>query len=158
MLVPTKKFMELAIAEAKRGRRAGDYGIGAVLVKGNTVIARASSRSKRDESSLAHAETLVLLRGNKILKNRHLTGCVLYTTHEPCPMCSGAIVFARLKGVVYGARQGDMKRFRERHANRRFLWRTIDIPCRYIFRKSTEPIEVVSDFIRSDCIALFHND
>jgi len=157
MITPKKKFMELAIKEAQLAQRQGDYAVGAVLVKSGKVIAKCSNRSKRDESPIAHAETLAIIKGSKILKSRHLKDCILYATHEPCPMCASVIVWAQLKGVVYGARYQDMKEYEKRHANHNYLWRTIHIPCREIFRKSTEKIERVKDFMRTDCIKLFHN-
>lgn len=149
--------MQLAINEAEKARQRGDYGVGAVLVKGNKILAICSNRSKRDESPIAHAETLAIMKASKILKSRHLEDCILYATHEPCPMCASVIVWARLKGVVYGARYQDMKDYRKKHANHSYLWRTIHIPCREIFRKSTEKIEWVQDFMREECIKLFHN-
>lgn len=149
--------MELAIKEAQLAQRQGDYAVGAVLVKGSKIIAKCSNRSKRDESPIAHAETLAIIQGGKIIKSRHLKDCILYATHEPCPMCASIIVWARLKGVVYGARYQDMKEYRKRHANHKYLWRTIHIPCREIFGKSTEKIEWVKDFMRADCVKLFHN-
>jgi len=157
MIAPKKKLMQLAIQEAKLARRQGDYAVGAVLVKGNKILAVCSNRSKRDDSPIAHAETLAIMKGSKILKSRHLRDCILYTTHEPCPMCASVIVWAKLKGVVYGARYQDMKRFGEKYANHRYLWRTINIPSREIFSKSTEKVETVKDFMREECIALFHN-
>lgn len=150
--------MDLAIKEAKLARKEGDYAVGAVLIKGNKIVAVCSNRSKRDESPVAHAETLAIIKGSKIFKRRHLTDCILYCTHEPCPMCSAVIVFARLKGVVYGARYQDMKKYREKKANDHYLWRTIDVPSKEIFDKSTEKIEVVKDYMRGECIKLFHND
>lgn len=149
--------MELAIKEADAARRQGDYAVGAVLVKGNKILAICSNRSKRDESPIAHAETLAIMKGSKIFKSRHLNGCILYATHEPCPMCASIIVWARLKGVVYGARYQDMKKYQKKHANHNYLWRTIHIPCREIFRKSTEKIEWVEDFMRKECVKLFHS-
>lgn len=157
MIKPKKKFMQLAIQEAKSAQRQGDYAVGAVLVKGNKVLAKCSNRSKRDESPIAHAETLAIIKGSKMLKSRHLKGCILYATHELCPMCASVVVWARLKGVVYGTRYQDMKRFREKHTNRHYLWRTIDIPSREIFVKSTEKIETIKDFMRKECIDLFHD-
>lgn len=150
--------MELAIKEAKLARREGDYAVGAVLVKGDAVIAKCANRSKRDQSPIAHAEVLAIMEGSNILKNRHLENCILYTTHEPCPMCASVIVWARLKGAVYGARYEDMKKYREKYANHHYLWRTIDIPSRKIFAKSTEKIEVIRNFMRKECIELFHNE
>lgn len=149
--------MWLAIKEAQKAHKRGDYAIGAVLVKGSKVLAICSSRSKRDESPIAHAESLAILKGSKILKSRHLKSCILYTTHEPCPMCASLIVWARLKAVVYGARYQDMKKYSEANSNHHYLWRTIDIPSSRIFARSTEKIESIKDFMREECIELFHN-
>lgn len=149
--------MQLAIHEAEKARRSGDYAVGAVLVKGGRVLARASNRSKRDQNPIAHAETLAILAVTKNFKRRHLPGVILYSTHEPCPMCAAVIVFARLRGVIYGARFADMKKYRLQRGNHSWLWRTIDIAAGEVFRKSTEQIEVVSDFLRKECTQLFHN-
>jgi tRNA(adenine34) deaminase len=157
MIEPKKKFMELAIREAEIARKKGDYAVGAVLVNGNKIMAVASNRSKRDESPIAHAETLAILKASKMRKNRHLKDCTLYTTHEPCPMCASVVVWARLKGVVYGARCQDMREYQKKHANHEYLWRTIRIPCHEVFRKSTEKVELVKDFMRKECKELFHN-
>ena len=158
MIRPKKKFMELAIKEAQIARRQGDYAVGAVLVKGNKILAVYSNRSKRDESPIAHAETLAIIQGCKKLKTRHLKECVLYCTHEPCPMCASVIVWARLKGVICGARYQDMKNYRKNFGKTNDLWRTINIPCQYIFNKSTTKIEIISDFMRKDCCRLFHSE
>jgi tRNA(Arg) A34 adenosine deaminase TadA len=158
IITPNKKFMELAIEEAQLARCQGDYAIGAVLVKNGEVVAKCSNRSKRDESPIAHAETLVIMKASEILQKRHLVDCVLYCTHEPCPMCASVIVWAKLKGIVYGARCQDMKKYCEKNANHNYLWRTIDIPSREIFRKSTEKIETIGGFMRKECTELFHNE
>jgi tRNA(adenine34) deaminase len=157
MIKPNKIFMLEAIRQAKIAHKEGDYAVGAVLVKGNRIVSTGSNRSKRDESPIAHAETLAIIKASKIYKKRHLTDCVLYCTHEPCPMCSSVIVWARLKGIVYGARYEDMKKYRIKYSNKKYLWRTIDISCKEIIDKSTEKVEIVKDFLRKECIELFHN-
>ena len=154
---PQRKFMERAIRKAQAAARAGDYAIGAVLVWENEIISVSASRSKRDENPIAHAETLAIIKASKKLKTRHLINCVLYTTHEPCPMCAAVAVWARLKGVVYGSRQNDMKKYRLTNGNQHYRWRTIDIPCKQIFAKSTEKIQLIEDFMRTECMQLFHN-
>ncbi len=148
--------MQLAIRQAKIGQRNGDYAIGALIIKGDKVITAHNSRSKRDESPIAHAEVLAILRASEILGKRHLANCVLYSTHEPCPMCAFAAVFAKLKGIVYGARIEDMKRHREKNGNGNYLWRTIEISCKEVIEKSTENILLVKDFMREECLKLFH--
>lgn len=158
MFTPKKKFMKLAIREARLAKDKGDYAVGAVLVKDDKVIVKCNNRSKRDESPIAHAETLAIIKACKILQKRHLKSCVLYCTHEPCTMCASVIVWARLKGVIYGARYQDMKKYRKSNSNSHYLWRTIDIPSEKILRKSTEKIKIVKDFMRKECIELFHNE
>ena len=149
--------MREAIRQAELAKRAGDYAVGAVIIRGDKVISMASNRSKRDESPIAHAETLAILKASKIFGKRHLPNCVLYTTHEPCPMCAAVAVWARLKGVVYGARVEDMASYRVKNLHqKKYLWRTIDISCKELFKKSTEKVEVVGDFMRRECIKLFH--
>lgn len=150
--------MDKAITYAIRAQRNGDYAIGAIIVKGGTIIAASENRSKQDQNPMAHAEALAIIRATKNLKNRHLTDCVLYTTHEPCPMCASLCVFARIKAIVYGARINDMSDYRSKNANGKYLWRTIDISCRKVIQKSGEPIEIVGDFMRNECVQLFHND
>jgi tRNA(Arg) A34 adenosine deaminase TadA len=157
MIKPRKKFMDVAIREAKAARKRGDYAVGAVLTQDGKILAVASNRSKRDESPIAHAETLAILKGAKKMKHRHLPECVLYTTHEPCPMCASVIVWAKLKGVVYGARISDMDKYRQRNGNQNYLWRTIKIPFREVVDKSDEKIEIIPDFMRKDCVNLFHS-
>ena len=149
--------MTVAIRQAKIAQKKGDYAVGTVLVRGNKIITLSNNHSKRNESPIAHAETLAIIKACKIFKKRHLPQCVLYSTHEPCPMCSAVIVWAKLKGVVYGARYTDMKDYRKRFANRKYLWRTIDISCREVIGKSTEKVEIVKDFMRKRCKELFHN-
>lgn len=157
MIEPRKEFMLEAIRQAKIAQNEGDYAVGAVLVKDNKIITACTNRSKRDESPIAHAELLAIIEASKIFHTRHLTDCILYATNEPCPMCSSVIVWARLKGVVYGARIEDMKKYRDVYSNEHYLWRTINIPCEEIINKSVEKIEIVKDFLRDECVKLFHN-
>ncbi len=157
MLKPQKKFMERAIREAKAAKRMGDYAIGAVMARGNRIISSASNRSIRDENPIGHAETLAILQASKVLKRRHMSDCVLYTTHEPCPMCSSAAVWAKLNGIVYGSRVSDMNDHGKNHGNQRYSWRTIKISSKEIVKKSPGKIEIVKDFMRDECKKLFHS-
>ena len=108
---PKKKFMQLAIAEAKRARDRGDYPIGVVITRvtdgREVVIASAGNRVKTSGSSIKHVE-LETLKYVSSGYGRYLTEFVLYTTHEPCAMCAGACVWARIGAVVYGVSQEDM--------------------------------------------------
>ena len=152
-----KEYMLEAIRQAKIAKKEGDYAIGAVLVKEGKIIASRGNRSLRDESPIAHAEILVIIKGCEQFKSRHLSDCILYTTHEPCSMCTSVAIWAKLQGIVYGARIEDMENYRQRNGNDKFLWRTIAISCADLISKSTEKIEIIKDFMREECVKLFHN-
>jgi tRNA(adenine34) deaminase len=97
------RWMERAIALASQAGAAGDVPVGAVIVGADgTAIAEAENRRERDFDPTAHAEVLALRAAGMALQNWHLNQCTLYVTLEPCPMCAGAIVLARLGRLVYG--------------------------------------------------------
>jgi tRNA(adenine34) deaminase len=96
-------FMRLALDEAQRGLEAGEVPVGAVVVRDGAVLGRAHNAPIALADPTAHAEVLALREAGRKLGNYRLTGAVLYVTVEPCPMCCGAAVHARLARVVYGA-------------------------------------------------------
>ena len=96
-------FMVIAMEEARKAYRLGEIPIGAILVKDNTIVSRHHNRRELDHDATAHAEVLVIREACDILKRWRLTGCTLYVTIEPCPMCAGAIINSRIDRVVYGA-------------------------------------------------------
>lgn len=97
-------FMRRALVEAQRAFAEDEVPIGAVVVQDRQVIARAHNRPAHLTDPTAHAEILALRRAARKLGNYRLTGCTLYVTIEPCAMCAGAIVQARLRRLVFGAR------------------------------------------------------
>jgi tRNA(adenine34) deaminase len=96
-------FMKVALAEAAKAAARGEVPVGAVLVKDGRVIARGSNRPIGAHDPTAHAEIVALRRAAKRLGNYRLTGVDLYVTVEPCAMCLGAAVQARLRRIVFGA-------------------------------------------------------
>ena len=98
-----EKFMRLALREARRAAKEHEVPVGAVVVRDGRVIARAHNRPVRTHDPTAHAEILALRRAARRLGNYRLNGCSLYVTIEPCAMCAGAMVHARLRRVVFGA-------------------------------------------------------
>jgi tRNA(adenine34) deaminase len=96
------KFMQEALAEARAAADAGEVSIGAVLVHEGKPIARAGNRTIRDCDPTAHAEILVLREAARALANYRLIGSLLYVTVEPCSMCAGAMIQARVSRLVYG--------------------------------------------------------
>src|ERR687885_2980793 len=99
-----RHWMSCAIALAQSADDAGEVPVGAVVVGAhNNLIAAAENRRERDKDPTAHAEILALRAAGQALQTWHLNNCTLYVTLEPCPMCAGAIVLARLGLLVYGA-------------------------------------------------------
>jgi tRNA(adenine34) deaminase len=96
-------FMQLALEEARISADAGEVPIGAVLIHGGKVLARAGNRTIRDNDPTAHAGVVVIRDSARILGNYRLADTALYVTLEPCVMCSGAIVQARIPRLVYAA-------------------------------------------------------
>jgi tRNA(adenine34) deaminase len=103
----TQSFMDLALEEARAAEAAGEVPIGCVVVHGGSVIASAGNRTIADRDPTAHAEILAIRDAAHALGSERLTDCDLYVTLEPCAMCAGAISFARIRRLYYGA--GDPK-------------------------------------------------
>jgi tRNA(Arg) A34 adenosine deaminase TadA len=96
-------FMALALAEAAAAAARGEVPVGAVLVEGTSVLARGGNRTLEQNDPTAHAEMLVIRAAAARVGSQRLAGCDLYATLEPCAMCAGAISFARLRRLYYGA-------------------------------------------------------
>jgi len=103
MTDPDIEFMQEALNEARSAAAAGEVPIGAVLVGEGKIIARSGNRTIRDCDPTAHAELIVLREGARVLGNYRLAGTILYVTIEPCSMCAGAMIQARVPRLVYGA-------------------------------------------------------
>ena len=96
-------YMRDALRLAKKALLYGEVPIGCVIVQGDRVIARGYNRRNRDKSTLAHAEITAIRRASRVIGDWRLEDCTLYVTLEPCQMCAGAIVQARIPRVVIGA-------------------------------------------------------
>ncbi|MDD7209517.1 MAG: tRNA adenosine(34) deaminase TadA [Lachnospiraceae bacterium] len=98
-----EKFMKEAIRQAKKAEAIGDVPIGCVIVRGGKIIARGYNKRNKEKTVLAHAELLAMKKACKKLGDWRLEGCTMYITLEPCQMCAGAIVQARVTRVVIGS-------------------------------------------------------
>jgi len=100
-----RQWMNRAIELAQAAGDAGEVPVGAVIVdrNGNSIVAEGENRKERDKDPTAHAEIIAIRAASKALQDWHLDRCTIYVTLEPCPMCAGAIVQARLGLLVYGA-------------------------------------------------------
>ena len=102
--VSEQKFMREALAEAAKAAAAGEVPVGAVLVKDGQIVGRGWNRPVSTSDPTAHAEIVALRDASSALGNYRLPGCELYVTLEPCAMCVGAMVHARLARIVYGTK------------------------------------------------------
>ena len=95
--------MRQALAAAREAARHGDVPVGALVVSGADVLALTANRTLRDQDPTAHAELLALREAARVRRSWRLEDCTLYVTLEPCAMCAGAMVLARLRLLVFGA-------------------------------------------------------
>lgn len=98
-----EKYMKEAVKQAKKAAAIGDVPIGCVIVSDDKIIARAYNQRNKKKTTLAHAELLAIQKASKKIGDWRLEGCTMYITLEPCQMCAGAIVQARIPKVVIGA-------------------------------------------------------
>jgi tRNA(adenine34) deaminase len=98
-----EQFLQLAIAEARQAELSGEVPVGSIVVRDGIILARGHNRVVTDSDPTAHAEIVALRAAGIALKNYRLEGCDLYTTLEPCAMCAGAILHARIRRLIYAA-------------------------------------------------------
>lgn len=103
-MVKEEKFMKEALKEAKKALKIGEVPIGAVIVKNDKIIARGYNKKEVKKDATEHAEIIAIKKASKKLGAWRLNDCDLYVTLEPCAMCAGAIIQARLNNVYYGAK------------------------------------------------------
>ena len=147
---PKKKFMKEAINIAQKDfKKYGEQRIGSVIVKNDKIIAKSGNKILRDVDSSSHAEMAVMRSACKRLKSRDMSHCILYTTNEPCCMCAGAAVWAKLKGIVYGANIKDLeKKMKKQGKNFEFF-----ISCEEILkRQKPRTTFLIKNFMRKECL------
>ena len=103
VLMDYEFFMKEALSEAELARDIDEVPVGAIIVRDGEIIARAHNTRESDKNALCHAEIKAINDACRVLGGWRLVGCTLFVTLEPCPMCAGAIINARVEKVVYGA-------------------------------------------------------
>ena len=101
-------YMRAALELAEEAAEAGEVPVGCVIVRDGQIVGRGRNRREEKRSALSHAETEAIAQANEKLRSWRLDGCELYVTLEPCPMCAGAILNARISKVFFGARDRAM--------------------------------------------------
>jgi tRNA(Arg) A34 adenosine deaminase TadA len=150
---PEKKFMLAAIEQAKKSAKKGEYAIGAVVVRNGKIITKSQQRRFRDKTPSAHAECLAISKACKKRKSIFIEDCILYTTHEPCAVCTGTAAWARMKGIVYGVNIKDMIKNagKKKKSSRSFY-----VSCSNILKnEKPRKMFLVKNFMREECKELF---
>jgi guanine deaminase len=141
-----KKFMMLAIHEARRNLKEASGGpFGACIVKKGKVIAVSRNTVLAQDAS-CHAEVNAIRKASAKLKSHDLSGCVIYSTTEPCPMCLCAIHWARIDAVIFGTGITDAKKIG---------FNEMPISARSMKRIGNSPLKITSGFMLKECRALF---
>ncbi len=140
-------FMAEAIREARKARKKGEVPVGAVLVGNGKILSRGHNGPIGRSDPTAHAEIRAIRRAAKILDNYRLTGCRLYVTLEPCLMCAGAMIQARISEVVFGATDEKNGAILSRVETLAFPWLNHSVSYRHGIREE-ECRQLLQDFFR----------
>jgi guanine deaminase len=143
---PDRKYMEMAVREARKNLRTLDGGpFGAAIVRDGAVLAVARNTVLRNDAT-AHAEVNAIRKACRKVGSFDLSGSVVYSTTEPCPMCFSAVHWARIGTIVYGTGIADA---------RRTGFNELEISDRRLKTLGRSPVVIESGFMRTECLALF---
>jgi len=146
------RFLRMAFDVARKARDGGDHPFGSILVDetGTVLMEQGNGYSAEGCDMTAHAERLLASRASKAYGAEHLRQCTLYSSAEPCAMCSGAIYWSGIGRVVYGQSEKDLKDMTGNHAENP----TLDLPCRTVFAAGQQPVAVVGPLLEQEAAAL----
>ena len=152
---PERNFMLAAIKAAEQAGKSGDYPIGSVIVKNGKILSVGKETLFSVKDPTGHAEIWAIRKACKKLKTASLKGCEIYSTHEPCPMCTGAILWSGIDKIIFGAGRKDMITHMKSNLSRKFHWNQINVSCAQICDKAHYKPEIKSGFMRKECLELF---
>lgn len=153
----TQTYMRYCIKLAKGNLKNNQYPIAAIIVDKNGNILASSSSSLREKNDPTnHPEMEVIRTASEILHSRVLDGCYLYTTLEPCPMCTSAAIWAKMQGIVFGAFQEDAISYTKSNPHCKFSWRQIEVKAKDIVKHGRPVLELHEGVLRSECNELFY--
>lgn len=151
-----RQVMNNCIDLARDNAKNNQYPIAAIITdqEGHVLVTSSSSlREKNDPTN--HPEMEAIRKASEILKSRVLSGCYLFTTLEPCPMCTAAAIWAKMQGIVYGAYQEDAVEYIRLNPHRRFSWRQICVKSKEIVNNGLPNLELYEGILREECKQLF---
>ena len=147
-----EKLLRLSFNVAKRARESGDHPFGSILADadGNVLMEQGNGYTSEGGDRTAHAERILASRAAKKYDVEFLQGCTLYTSAEPCAMCSGAIYWAGIGRVVFGQTEKALKAQTGDHEENP----TLDLPCHIIFEAGQRPTEIVGPMLEDEAAKL----
>ncbi len=147
-----EKLLRLSFEVAKRARESGDHPFGSVLADadGNVLMEQGNGYTSEGGDRTAHAERILASRAAKKYDVEFLSACTLYTSAEPCAMCSGAIYWAGIGRVVFGQTEKALKQQTGDHAENP----TLDLPCHIVFDAGQRPTEIVGPMLELEAAKL----
>lgn len=151
-----KLIMEKCIQLANDNFQKGQYPIAAIVADtAGNILATSSSSLRAGDDPTNHPEVEVIRKSSRLLKSRFLNGYYLFTTLEPCPMCTAAAIWAKMQGIVYGAYQEDALEFIDINLSRKFSWRQIRVKAKEIVGNGEPTLELYEGICREECKKLF---
>jgi len=145
-----ESLLRSAFSVAARARANGNHPFGALLAgPDGAIILEQENSFLPDHDMTAHAERVLMSRASKAFSTDFLRDCTIYTSAEPCAMCSGAIYWAGVGRVVYGMAEADLKAFTGDHPENP----TLDLPCRTVFAAGQRKIEVIGPLLAKEAAA-----
>ena len=136
-----ERLMRIALEEAARGGAEGNVAVGSIIVQDETVVARGRNLVTTNSDPTAHAETVALRNAGAALQRTDFSGCTLYTTFEPCPMCCGAILVSGITTLVMGARSAPPER----------RWGDYSVEALIAHTQRSDQIAVVTGILTQEC-------
>ena len=146
------RFLRMAFDVARKAREGGDHPFGSILVDGDgtVLMEQGNGYSAEGCDMTAHAERLLASRASQTYGAERLRCCTLYSSAEPCAMCSGAIYWSGIGRVVYGQSEKDLKNMTGNHEENP----TLDLPCRTVFAAGQQKVDVVGPLLEQEAAAL----
>ena len=149
------RWMTECIRLAREAAQSQNYALGALVVRDGAVLARSASRLISSNDPSAHPEMVAIRGAAETVGSRYLQRAYLVSTLEPCVMCTGVAIWAKMSGIIFGAYRSDAIGWARRNPSQRFTWRQIQISCQDVVDKGEPRLDVVGGVLRSACKALF---
>lgn len=148
-------MMDRCVRLGREAAGNGNYGLGALVAGEEEIIAESGSSLIQGHDPTGHPEIQAIRLAAERLGSRYLPGTYLFTTLEPCPMCTSAAIWAKMRGIVYGASQADAATWSSRHPHSTYTWRQIRLPAKDVVRAGDPRLEIHGGVRRDACLELF---